>query len=227
MNQVDRNIVIFLGDTDSTVAERAKAFDDTSRLLDSGSLDQFLTSPRNGTEVWYTSLGDLPDDLSLVIDILGKSDRIIYCPPAIWSDGRSVDCVAPCESIQGLTEVILCLLPTTTRVENLRPEMRDPVQLADNRRSDHAQIWNVGCSITDGFSIPKEKRYGQLLAERLNMPVSFLSKHGRSIIWAADQILRSDIRNKDLVIWGLTSPERLMYIHNHLLLEGVTPITYD
>ena len=49
------------------------------------------------------------------------------------------------------------------------------------------------------------------------MPVSFLTESGSSIMWAADQILRSDIRPGDIVIWGLTRCCRFPYYDNKVL----------
>jgi hypothetical protein len=74
--------------------------------------------------------------------------------------------------------------------------------------------------------VSKLDRYGSLLSAELNMPCSFLTRPVASINWAADNILRSDIKENDIVVWGLTSNERLMYIHNGKLLEGITSLTY-
>lgn len=227
MDLAEQDTVIFFGDVDDTVARTALAFDRHAQLLDHTNYRQFLQSPDLNSTAWYSSLGDLPTDLELVYNILSRANRVVYCAPERWSDNRTVDCTDPCISIQGLTEVVLCMLPASIRVENLQPITADPVQLVDRRQSDNAQIWNVGCSVTYGSFIAKHERYGQLLAQRLGMSCSFLAIPGRSIHWAADQILRSDIRNGDLVVWGLTSPERLMYVHEHRLLNGVTPVSYD
>jgi hypothetical protein len=44
------------------------------------------------------------------------------------------------------------------------------------------------------------------------MPLTNLAVRGSSIPFAADQLLRSDIREKDLIVWGLTYRNRLSYI---------------
>jgi hypothetical protein len=41
------------------------------------------------------------------------------------------------------------------------------------------------------------------------MPEITLSKGGTSIYWSADQLLRSDIRESDVVVWGLTNVPRI------------------
>ena len=52
---------------------------------------------------------------------------------------------------------------------------------------------------------------------KLNLPVSTLAQGGTSIFWAADQILRSDIRKDDIVIFMLTSTHRFPYYTNSQL----------
>ena len=77
-------------------------------------------------------------------------------------------------------------------------------QLADHRRGDSQQLWITGCSISHGIGVGTDQKYGCLLSKKLNLPVSFLTSPGSSPEWAADQILRSDVRASDFVIWGLT-----------------------
>jgi hypothetical protein len=97
--------------------------------------------------------------------------------------------------------------------------------LVDTRKSQEYQLWVGGCSISHGIGVKKNQRFGQLLSDALNLPVSFLTKGGSSIQWAADQILRSDIRPNDIVVWGLTSFTRLPYYSNGKI-HHITPQTY-
>jgi hypothetical protein len=99
------------------------------------------------------------------------------------------------------------------------------VALVDDRKTDQFQLWIAGCSVSHGIGVQLQERYGQLLADKLNIASSFLTRAGSAIDWAADQILRSDIRKNDLVVWGLTSPERFSYIYNNKLLS-ITPADY-
>lgn len=96
------------------------------------------------------------------------------------------------------------------------------IELAAGRKTNETQIWSVGCSITHGVGVNLDQRYGQLIANNLQLPVSFLSYPGASIPWAADQILRSDIRKNDIVVWGLTTIQRFPYIYYKTLVH-VTP----
>lgn len=77
------------------------------------------------------------------------------------------------------------------------------------RSTDKSILWTAGCSVTVGSGVDWEQRYGYLLAEKLGMPEVSLSRTGASIGWAADQILRSEIRSGDTVVWGLTDTTRV------------------
>jgi hypothetical protein len=86
--------------------------------------------------------------------------------------------------------------------------------LANVRDTDLQVLWTVGCSITQGVGVSQNQRWGHLLSEYLNIPEVTLSSNGSSIRWAADQILRSDIRLGDTVVWGLTSIQRYEWSEN-------------
>jgi hypothetical protein len=227
MHDKKHKLTIFFGDIDQSLANTAKQFDESAWLLDHSNYKKFVANAQNQYTVVYTSLGELPKDLGIVYLILSQADTVVYCPPAVWSDNKVLNFEDPGNSMQGLTEIILSMLPDSIKVENLKPAIPVAIPLVDTRKCDHAQLWNVGCSISHGAGVDLSQRYGQLLADELNMQCSFLTRDGSAIDWAADQILRSDINEKDIVVWGITSPERLTYIHNNQLLKGVTVTAYD
>lgn len=86
--------------------------------------------------------------------------------------------------------------------------------LSNNRPNVNNVLWTVGCSVTYGIGVDYNARWGSLLADRLNVPEVTLSKGGSSIFWAADQILRSDIKSGDIVVWGLTNLPRVEVAKN-------------
>ncbi len=91
--------------------------------------------------------------------------------------------------------------------------------LEDQRRGDSPQLWMVGCSITHGVGVEQHQRYGELLTQRLGLATSWLSRPGSSIMYHADQIIRSDIREHDIVVWGLTEPVRYFVYHEEYRLD--------
>jgi hypothetical protein len=88
---------------------------------------------------------------------------------------------------------------------------KDLIRLSEYRKTNDSQLWGVGCSFTLGTGVTVTDRYIQLISDEFDLPLNILAESGSSIPWAADQILRSDIRENDIVIWGLTSPERFTY----------------
>jgi hypothetical protein len=225
MQKLNYTLTIFVGDIDESLSVSAKSYDSSAWLLDYSNYKEFLTLTLTTNTTVYTSLADLPKNLEIFYNILRLADKIVYCPPDHWSDNKIVDFVNPGESIQGLTEIFLLLISDSIQVDNLNTKIVDPIVLVDQRKSAQSQLWIAGCSISHGDGVEPHERYGQLIADELNIACSFLTLSGSAIDWAADQILRSDIRENDIVVWGLTSPERLTYVYNSELLS-ITPLDY-
>jgi hypothetical protein len=221
-------MIIFLGDIQEYLSVVAKDYNQSAWLLDHSNYKSILDSETNlESLVVYTSLGDLPKDLGIVYKVLCQASTIFYCPPVVWSDNKTFDIADPGSSMAGLTEILLGLLPDSVQVKKSNSLYHDPMPVVDSRKTDSKQIWTVGCSISHGVGVEPNERYGALISKELNLPCSFLTRAGSAIDWAADQILRADINTGDLVVWGITNPDRLTYIHNDQLLVGVTMCSYD
>lgn len=196
----DKQITVFVGDTNIELSIAAKDFDSAAKLVTKDNYSDL------GPGTYYTSIGDL-SNLSQFGQILVQADTIIYAPPATWSDQTmkkwtedylKVATFDPYKNVQGF-------------IADNYDDHRDMLWLADQRKSDKEQIWIAGCSISLGMGVADSERYGTLISKKLNLPVSFLTERASSISWAADQILRSDIRKNDIVFWGITSTDRLTY----------------
>lgn len=227
---ISNEVTIFMGDVGPYLGMKAKQHDGSAWLLNCDSLHRFTERSSDVPTTVYTSLGDLPLDLSQILDILKLADVIVYCPPEQWSDNKMLDMIDPFFSIQGKTEILLMLLPSSVQLKSFSPFSPadvDPNPLMDVRKTQDPQLWIAGCSISHGEGLSADQRYGALLANELQLECSFLTRRGSALDWSADQILRSDIRDGDIVIWGLTSVNRITYIHNHKLLRGVNVHTYD
>lgn len=103
----------------------------------------------------------------------------------------------------------------------------DFLKLVDARKVDSSQLWVVGCSFAHGLGVMKEQKFGHLLANKLNLPVSYLTQPGTSISWAADQILRSDIKKNDVVVWALTGASRITFLSDKNILCHIGVGNYD
>jgi hypothetical protein len=212
-------ITLFVGDVSESLSRAALEHDPAAFLIDHSNYKSFLTSNINSDVTVYTSLGDLPKDLEVFYNIAMLSTDIVYAPPEIWSDGKSISVTDPTACVQGLTEVMLLLISSYRTVKNLELCYFNPTvnPLSDLRKTENTQLWVSGCSMTYATGVNDSQRYGQLVADYLNLPCSFLAKPGSSIAWAADQILRSDIRPGDIVIWGITNTERSTLINQNTL----------
>jgi hypothetical protein len=88
-------------------------------------------------------------------------------------------------------------------------------------------LWIIGCSITHGIGVKANQRWGQLVSDQLNLPAIFLTAEGSSIEWAANQILQADIKTDDVVLWGLTSPNRFMYYNDSGQAQHILNVYYQ
>jgi len=224
MRKLGHQFTIFFGDTDNTLSVAAQKFDTDAFLVNADNIKQVIDTNLTHDVTIYTSLGNLPKEMAIVFQLLEQADEIFYCPPSIWSDQLVLDVLSPTESIQGLTENILLLLQHQVLIHGIEQALFYPkaVPLTDYRKTVQPQMWSVGCSITHGIGVTNSTRYGHLIADELDMECSFLTRPGSSIAWAADQILRSDLKSNDIVVWGITNNERVSYIHQGQLLPGVT-----
>lgn len=94
------------------------------------------------------------------------------------------------------------------------------------RNTDDRVLWAAGCSVTYGEGVDKTERFSAILAKQLKIQELSLAKSGSSLSWSADQLLRSDIRKDDIVIWGLTTFSRID-VSNNFNLESCPAVHYD
>lgn len=218
---------MYVGDVGEYLSVIARADDPTAFLLEHNNVVDFLSNNLIDHVTVYTSLGDL--SCEMFYNTLLLADEIVYAPPQEWSDNKELDIVSPSSCLQGLTEMLLLGFSQSTVIKNIKLAQFAPdvIPLVDDRKSTDYQLWVAGCSITHGLGVEMHQRYGYILGKNLNLATSFLTRPGSSIAWAADQILRSDIRKDDIVVWGITSTERLTVIGNNKLLPGVTAVSIE
>ena len=212
-------ITCYIGDVDEYLAKFAQSNDPTATLVTKENF-QSITS---GT--YYTSVADM-GSLTNFANLLRTANQIVYVPPPTgrWSDEK-----IGISKMKMWSEEYLKYFSFSVPVDNFSISTPDNknnmLQLVDSRKTNNPQLWNAGCSISHGDGVEKSQRYGQLVSDQLNVPVTFLTFPGSSIIWSADQILRSDIREDDLVIWGITCSPRTPWFNNWKL-NHILPNSY-
>jgi len=167
-------------------------------------------------QVGYTSIIEFSDTNEFIKAIM-LADNVVYLP---GPTDEKFDFDDPANSNKGQVEHLLWAIGQTKKITGIDHLLVDDIanqaiskicRLADHRVGDQNQLWAVGDSITTGYGITFEQAWGTILGKKLKIPVSTLAESGSSIEWAADQILQSDIRKDDLVVWGLTTLNRIPY----------------
>lgn len=201
-------ITVYLGDVTPYLATLAKTAASNATLIDNSNFQNL----KPGT--YYTSLGDL-GSLNNLGEVLQQASKIVYAPPTKWSDdNQDFSYMRVWSEDYAKVFFFKCVVidpynGSQSKLSNTDVHVfSNLLDLVDTRKTNQTQLWIAGCSISHGCGVTNETRYGQLLADKLKLKASFLTKRASSIAWAADQILRSDIREKDIVVWGLTSHTR-------------------
>jgi hypothetical protein len=209
-------INLYVGGTDSELADAAQAADPRAWLIDHSNCVDFLSNPPVNDVTVYTSLGDLPKvstDRFVIHQLLDLADNIYY---VTHNDENQIY----------LESILFSIGQQKNNVYNLKLSKYSTetyTDLVSDRHSEQSQLWISGCSISHGVGVDVTQRYGQVVANSLNLPVSFLTAGGSSISWAVDQIVRSDVRAGDIVILGLTEEVRFPYWTTNNEVWHVTP----
>lgn len=171
-------------------------------------------------DVGYTGIEEF-DTGEDFLNLLLTATEIFYYPP---TDPTSFDIQNPTQTKQGYLEYLLFLAKqegvklnsyNCIGSEKTKNDSEQFLKLTDTRKKlSGPQLWCAGCSFTRGHGVAETDRYATLLSKDLNLPLNLLATSGSSISWAADQILRSDIRKGDIIVWGLTEKIRITYINN-------------
>jgi hypothetical protein len=88
-------------------------------------------------------------------------------------------------------------------------------------------MWISGCSFSEAVGVTKEQRWATLLANKLNMPYTVLAKGGTGNTHQARKLLSEDIRENDVVIFQITTPDRETIFHPKLGPLHVNVGMYD
>ena len=210
------NLHVVVGDVYPSLGDFARDICPTAYLVNHKNINQ------NHVGVVYTNLGDI-DTLAEFYRLLSAATEITFCEPEHWSDKKTeVDLF----SMAWLTKhYVMC----ASRQHHIKvsPSVHHswvPEPLAP-RRTDGKQLWISGCSTTVGVGVHPEQCYTNLLATKLQIPVSVLAERGANIPWMVDQLLRSDLRAGDIVILGATTYNRVT-IHDGERVRHIGPLQF-
>lgn len=219
-------MILLVGTADEYLVTVAKTFSADAVLI---TKDNYQLVSNNG--VGYTGIEEF-DDCILFLNTILSAEQVHYYPSP-----KSVkfDMSEPTSSGRGHTEYLLLLINQSTPVVNINlisgidkvnETLSSFLDLSDVRKTNQPQIWSAGCSFTYGIGVKQEERYINLISIKLNIPSSCLAVSAGSISWAADQILRSDIKKDDIIVWGLTIKTRHPWYYNNKLWH-VNVNSYD
>ena len=149
---------------------------------------------------YHTSLGDLTfqEIMSLVLkfDFINFSNTLFNIESDIYKQ----------------TIFLLQNINRYKTVSNFTPP--DMVDFVENKniynRTPAPTLWVFGCSHSAGIGLKSsELKYGEILAQKLNLPLKLIARPGSSLAWSLRHLLASNILKHDTVIWQITSPTRL------------------
>jgi len=197
---------LFVGDTTQDLADFAKRQDVNAYLIDSTNINQLHCGSA------YVSLGDI-NDIKVFFDLLLTADKIIFVQPtkAIWSDGKTLDDPYSMAWIT-LHYIQVAKGQKNILTENLPTLFPDDLYTYFPRVDNHEQLWIAGCSTSFGTGVQVGQRYCDYLATQTKMNLQVLAEPGSSNRWVANQILRADICENDIVVWGLTTLDRFEWM---------------
>jgi hypothetical protein len=211
-------MILLVGTADEYLVEIAHTYSLSAILVTEDNWVQFINDSSDSL-VGYTGVEEFINKDSFFSLLLAVND-VRYCPSnqSIWTTNKDTTLKVYLE--RALQEKIIAkskildkasiskILDKVSIIEN---KLETFLNLVDDRKTQLPQVWGVGCSMMYGMGVEDEQRYINLIASNLNKSMSLLAQPGTSVQWAADQILRSDIKKDDIIIWGLTNNNRLSY----------------
>lgn len=216
-------MILLVGTADEYLIQKAKEYSDNPVLVTESNWTEQI-------DVGYTGLEEFNDKL-LLLKLLNRADYILYFPK---DNENVINLEDTIKASREYLEYLLLLVKQNNQKINLSTQLIGNDIILQNtdkilnltacRASSNIQLWTAGCSYTYGMGVNPTESYPVLLSNMLKIPLSNLSQNGSSIPWAADQILRSDIRKGDIVIWGLTAKDRINWgiadLHNSINISS-------
>lgn len=177
-----------------------------SKLLDQVNIK--LTSSE-----YHTSLGDLT--INELLSIVHKFDSIEYVDTNFISG----------EDITTDTLNFLSFINSRLHISNFSTN-GDVLSFAEHpdikSSFDTPTLWVYGCSHSHGTGLDSSSNtYGSHLAKELTLPLKLITKPGSSTHWSLRQLVNSNLKKDDIVVWQITSPYRLSFFNGKHVQEIV------
>jgi hypothetical protein len=180
---------LYVGETNPKDTKYYYELDESAYNLDIENYETALEEKLTG--VFYTSVSDFQNNFNIMLQVCWNFDKVTYRPPNVWS----------ALSVGEVTSQFLRLLSWFKSIENFIIDFT-------RRKTEEPQIWVAGCSWSSAVGVAKEQRWGNLLADQMNMAVTVLAEGGSGNSYQARKLLSADIRENDVVIFQVTSPHR-------------------
>lgn len=179
--------VLFVGNIDESPSIEAKKFASAATLILPDNVNKM-----SDYAVAYISIGD--HSIEDFLRCLDQAKELHYAPSNQWEHDET----------RQTTERWLMYFSHRKPVYNLPPETKNNfLKLADQRKSDKSQLWVVGDEIAAEIGLTPGNGVGSFLSKKLKTDASYLVDQSASIVWCSDQILRSDLRKDDKILWLL------------------------
>lgn len=148
---------------------------------------------------YHTSVGDLDSDT--IVSVAKHFDLITF-HDALFEPGNEI-----------YNETIF----TLNRIKRFKSVANFDSKLdifIDNKtvlvKPDTPTLWVFGCSHSFGVGLnPGELRYGDILAQELNLSPKIIAKPGSSLNWSFRHLVNAEFGSNDLVVWQITLPTRI------------------
>lgn len=169
---------------------------------------QSILLDRVDTEIssaeYHTSLGDLT--AIEIISIVNKFDHVNFVNNQF----------TPGDDIYEDTVALLTYINQNKNITNF--SNKECQAFIENKeiytRPDEPVLWVFGCSHSYGIGLrPNEKRYAELVAEGMGLPLKLIACPGGSMHWTLRHVVNAAIEPRDFVIWQIINPARTSYFN--------------
>ena len=160
--------------------------------------DNFLDLAGSNTLVFHTSLGDI--SASNLLLFCQQIDQLIFVDYKFDHN----------QALFNKTIIFLNSVANQYTVYNFDrlPPAHFLTQPVAPRISKDPILWVFGCSLSLGVGVPDNKKYPEVLRQKLGLPLHLVAQSASSLRWSLRHLIHADICAGDTIIWQLTTGAR-------------------